>query len=80
MQAAQQDQPITSMTLRELRALIAEEVREQMADAIEKELQGYPQEPDPQKATEAIRWLRHHRWTPPPGSPTTFEMIRQGRD
>ena len=80
MQTSPLDQPITGMTYRQLRALIAEEVRALITGSVEKDVQGYLLEPDPDVAAEALRWLHENRWTPPPGSPTTFEMIRQNRD
>lgn len=80
MQANELDQPIAGITYRQLRELIAEEVRAQMSEGAEGELRGYLQEPDPGKAAEAIRWLFDHQWTPPPGSPSVVQLIREDRD
>ncbi len=80
MQTTRPDQPIAGMTFGELRALIAEEVRTQLSGGMEGEVPGYLQEPDPVKAAEAVRWLRENRWTPPPGTPSVVEMIREDRD
>ncbi len=79
MDANQLDQPITQLTYRQLRELIAEEVRAQMADALERELPGYLQETDPAKAVEAMGWLREHRLPSPPGVPSVVEMLREDR-
>jgi hypothetical protein len=80
MDAKQLDQPITKLTYRQLRELIAEEVRAQISDAVEKELPGYLQETDSAKAVEAMEWLREHRLPSPPGSPSVVEMLREDRD
>lgn len=76
----QLDQPISGMTYRELRALIAVEVQARLSETVEAEIEGYILEPDMEEAAQALDWLREHRWTPPSGSPTSLDLLRQDRD
>ena len=67
---------IADLTIDELKALIAEVVDDRMMR--------YWRQPEPvidkvalKKTLESID---RHMWTPPPGSPSVVEMLREDRD
>ena len=66
-------QRVADMTLEELRALIADEVRAHMNIRVYR--------PERKRAPqEVLESIRRNRWTPPPGAPSVVEMIREDRD
>lgn len=38
------------------------------------------EEPDTRSLEEVLQSMREHRWTPPSGTPTPSQMIREDRD
>ncbi len=65
-------QRVTDMTVEELKALIAREV--------ERHVIAGPRPYDPRAPQEILRSIQRNRWTPPPGTPSTLEMLREDRD
>lgn len=64
---------IASMTLVDLKALIAEVVNEQMSRW--QHLQS-----DDRTADQVLATMDQLRWTPPAGSPSTTDLLREDRD
>lgn len=63
---------IGDMTLEELKAVIRETFIE--------ELQEIEDTKEQRSIAEIVDSIRRHRWTPPPGSPTNLELLREDRD
>jgi len=66
-------QHVGEMTLEELRRVIREEINTSTAA---KPIRRW----DPIRAKAALDWLSKNRWTPPPGTPSTLELLREDRD
>jgi hypothetical protein len=64
-------QQVGEMTLDDLKRMIAEEVKRQLKISKLKPV------PSVQEVNDSIR---RHRWTPPPGTPSPREMLREDRD
>jgi hypothetical protein len=64
-------QQVGNLTLDELKQIIADEVARQLQLSKPKSTRSV------QEVNEAIR---RHRWTPPPGTPSPREMLREDRD
>jgi hypothetical protein len=64
-------QQLGEMTLDDLKRMIAEEVKRQLKISKLKPV------PSVQEVNDSIR---RHRWTPPPGTPSPREMLREDRD
>ena len=70
---------IGDMTMRELISLIHREVRaRELEDERIKRLLTMPK--DPRTVKEILASIEEHMWTPPPGSPSTLELLREDRD
>jgi hypothetical protein len=70
---------IGDMTMAELVAMIQREVRaRQLEDERIKRLLTIPK--DPRTVKEILASIEEHMWTPPPGSPSTLELLREDRD
>ncbi|HEY9849669.1 MAG TPA: hypothetical protein V6D28_09445 [Leptolyngbyaceae cyanobacterium] len=66
---------VADMTMEELKTLISQVVAEKMVDA------QLPQSPkDTRSVQEVLAAMDRIRWTPPAGSPSVVEMIREDRD
>lgn len=66
-------QKIADMTVDELKTLISEVVQEQLLVFPKKSM-------DEQNLQKLFKSIDQNRWTPPPGSPSTTELLRQDRD
>ncbi len=64
---------VTDMTVEELKALIVEVVDERLRNKEE------PRR-DNRSVKEILESIERHRWTPPPGSKSTLELLREDRD
>ncbi|MBW4588147.1 hypothetical protein G7B40_002510 [Aetokthonos hydrillicola Thurmond2011] len=64
---------ITNMTVEELKALIIDIVNERLSSK-----EQAPQ--DNRSVKEILESIERHRWTPPPGSKSTLELLREDRD
>jgi hypothetical protein len=63
---------IAEMTLDELKRLIAKEVDRRMLIV---------QKPDDRRTVqEILDSIDRHLWTPPPGTPSTLQLLREDRD
>lgn len=60
------------MTVTELKALIDETVDQRLRELFQLE--------DSRTLEEVLESIRQHRWTPPPGTPSTLELLREDRD
>lgn len=69
-----QTQKVADMTVEELKALINELVDERI-----NHLQT-PKPIDKDKLKQVMESIERHRWTPPPGTPSVVEMLREDRD
>jgi hypothetical protein len=66
---------VADMTLEELKGLIAQIVDERIRQGEQ------PQRPKEKRSVqEILEAMDRLRWTPPPGSPSVVEMIREDRD
>ena len=63
---------IGDMTVEELQAMIDA--------AIDRKLQGLLGVPDPRSLEEVYESIDRNMWTPPPGSKSTLELLREDRD
>lgn len=63
---------IANMTLDELKALIASEVDRQIQEILKPT--------DGRSVEEILDSIDRNRWTPPPGTPSTLELLREDRD
>ena len=77
---------IAEMTLDELKQLIVDLMEERRIsylfgdlDMVETDL-AFEDEPDERSLEEVFASVEHNRWTPPVGSPSPTEMLRQDRD
>ncbi|MBO3462900.1 hypothetical protein G4P69_30345 [Aetokthonos hydrillicola CCALA 1050] len=61
------------MTVEELKALIIDIVNERLSSK-----EQAPQ--DNRSVKEILESIERHRWTPPPGSKSTLELLREDRD
>lgn len=66
------DQRVANMTLEELKAFVD--------SAIDHRMQSWYKIAPRRSVKEINEEIRRLRWTPPPGSPSTLEMIREDRD
>ena len=64
---------IAEMTIDDIRALITEVVDERLQN-------WWQQSKDTRSLDEILAAMDRLRWTPPPESPTTIELLRQDRD
>jgi hypothetical protein len=63
---------VADMTIEELKALIDETVDQRIEDWLKPK--------DKRSPEEVLESIRKHRWTPPPGTPSTLELLREDRD
>ena len=77
---------VGDMTIEELKRFVLDLIEEQRLvgllgtlDDDEIDL-GIEDEPDNRTLEEVFASIEQNRWTPPPGSPTPAEMIREDRD
>jgi hypothetical protein len=66
---------VGDMTVQELRQLIRQEVDQHLGI---RELLERPK--DTRSVQEILESIDRHRWTPPPGSKSTGELLREDRD
>lgn len=77
---------IANMTLDELKKLIIDLMDEQRMDLLlnEHDMEDAPfdldDEPDNRTLEEVLADIERDRWTPPPGTPSPSQMIREDRD
>ena len=64
---------VTDMTVEELKALIVEVVDERLRNKEQPSR-------DNRSVKEILESIERHRWTPPPGSKSTLELLREDRD
>jgi hypothetical protein len=64
---------VANMTMEELKSLIAQMVDERL------KLRPIRQTKDDRSVEEVLAAMDRIRWTPPPGSRSTLEMIREDR-
>lgn len=70
---------IGDMTMDELVSVIQREIRaRQLEDERIKDLLTPPK--DNRSVKEILESIDRHRFTPPPGSPSTLELLREDRD
>ncbi len=63
---------VSEMTIGDLQAMIDQ--------AIDRRLQEILKPVDARSAREINESIRHNRWTPPLGTPSTLELLREDRD
>lgn len=63
---------VADMTVQELKTLIDE--------AVERRLQEILKPKDTRSVEEILESIDRHRYTPPPGTPSTLELLREDRD
>jgi uncharacterized membrane-anchored protein YjiN (DUF445 family) len=69
MMAAQR---VSDMTLDDLRTFVEE--------VVDHRLQALLKPADRRSIEEINESIRRNRWTPPPGTPSTLELLREDRD
>ncbi|KYC42851.1 hypothetical protein WA1_12055 [Scytonema hofmannii PCC 7110] len=67
------DRQVSEMTIETLKEFVREIVDEQL-----KRRQHFRQ--DERSVEEVLTTMDRIRWTPPPGSPTTLELLREARE
>jgi hypothetical protein len=60
--------------------LTMEELRDMIRREVDQRLRVWPRPYDPRSAREILDSIKRNRWTPPPGSPSTLELLREDRD
>jgi hypothetical protein len=68
---------LAQMTLEDLKRLIAEVVAETLEVRAQQEEVWFA---DTRTWDEVKQDVERHRWTPPPGTPSVTEMLREDRD
>ena len=77
---------IANMTLEELKRLICDLMEERRLEFLFGEVDmdeadlGLDDEPDTRTLEEVFDSIERDRWTPPPGTPSPSQMIREDRD
>ena len=77
---------VGDMTLDELKQLVNELLDEREVDDFDDDLDiddsyfGPEEEPDTRSLEEVFQSMDENRWTPPPGTPSSSQMIREDRD
>jgi hypothetical protein len=71
---------VADMTLEELTALINQVVDRRLELLLGTFDLAADDEPDPRSLEDIYASIDRHMWTPPPGTPTTTELLRQDRD
>ena len=69
------DKQVADLTVEELKAIITQVVDERLRE----EQQRQPPK-DTRSVQDVLAAMDRIRWTPPAGSPSVVEMIREGRD
>ncbi len=69
------------MTERQISGMTFEALEEFVIEVVNNQLnrRTHPQK-DQRSCEEALATMDRIRWTPPPGSPTTLELLREERD
>ncbi len=65
-------QKVADMTVEDLKELIRQVVKEQLQNQLPPK--------DTRSVAEILQSIEQHRWTPPPGTPTANQIIREARD
>jgi len=65
-------QKVAAMTVEDLKELIRQVVKEQLQNQLPPK--------DTRSVAEILQSIEQHRWTPPPGTPTASQIIRENRD
>ena len=68
---------LAQMTLEDLKRLIAEVVAETLESRAQQDNSWLS---DTRTWEEVKQDIERHRWTPPPGTPSVTEMLREDRD
>ena len=63
---------VSDLTMQELRKLIGE--------AVDERLKTWPRPYDARSTQAILHSMDENMWTPPPGSPSTLELLREDRD
>jgi hypothetical protein len=63
---------VADLTMRELREVIR--------DVINEHLKTWPRPGDPRTTQEVLDSIDRNMWTPPEGSPSTLQFLREDRD
>ncbi len=63
---------VADLTMRELREVIRNMINEQ--------LKTWPRPRDSRTTQEVLDSIERNMWTPPAGSPSTLELLREDRD
>jgi hypothetical protein len=68
------------MTSERVADLTIQELKDVIRQEIDKRLAAGPRRHDPRSVREVLDSIKKHRWTPPPGSPSTLELLREDRE
>jgi hypothetical protein len=71
---------LADMTLDELKQLISDLIEERRLNYLVGNIHIEGGEPDKRKLEEVFASVERNRWSPPAGSPTPTEILRQHRD
>lgn len=63
-----------------IQQLTLEELKNMIDEAVERKFQQLLGKPDARSLEEVFASIDQHRWTPPPGSKSTLELLREDRD
>lgn len=72
MEVQMDSERVSDLTMHELRKLIGE--------AVDERLQTWPRPYDARSTQAVLQSIDKNIWTPPPGSPSTLELLREDRD
>ncbi|MBC7973110.1 MAG: hypothetical protein H7Z11_23810 [Verrucomicrobia bacterium] len=57
-----------------------EDLKELIRQVVKEQLQNQLPPKDTRSVAEILQSIEQHRWTPPPGTPTASQIIRENRD
>lgn len=68
------------MTAEHAADLTMQELRDFVTKLIDERLKTWPRPTDPRTIREVLDSIDRNMWTPPPGSPSTLQLLREDRD
>ncbi len=57
-----------------------DELKESIVETVDRRIQEIFKPKDERSVEEILEPIERHRWTPPPGAPSTLELLRGDRD
>jgi hypothetical protein len=68
------------MALKRVADMTLDDLQELIDQSVQRRLQEILKPVDNRSVQEILDSIDRHRWTPPPGTPSTLELLREDRD